>query len=358
MVIGHVPMMSLADARERAYELRRTLDRGIDPRRARSLGRRGPVDIARGKGSPQAERHSVDHLVDEFTQRYLRPHRKRPKYAEDILARDVLPEWGNRDARTIEPGEVIDLLDRIVDRGSPVAANRTASLLTQLFKFGVHRRLVPISPVQLLFAPGGKEKRRKRTLSDSELKVFLRDPKGATRFERLSRVITLLLLTGQRRGELTQSRWSDIDFKTKLWTNREESSKTDQVNLVPLSDWTIEEFEALRLESEGSPWVLPGTDKSQHIDPKLLTRGMAKCQRRLKERGIEKFTLHDLRRTCRTGLGRLKVPPHIAERVVNHAQEPNVETYDQYDYLDEKRSALESWATHLRKLREEALSVK
>jgi hypothetical protein len=145
--------MSLADARERAHELRRTLDRGIDPRRARPLGRRETADITTAKGSPPANRHSVEHLVGEFTQRYLRPHRKRPKYAEDILARDVLPEWTDRDARTIEPGEVIDLLDKIVDRGSPVAANRTASLLTQLFKFGVHRRLVPSNPVQLFSHP-------------------------------------------------------------------------------------------------------------------------------------------------------------------------------------------------------------
>jgi integrase len=351
MVIGHVPAMSLADARERAHALGRTLDQGIDPRRAKPLGRREKVDIGAKKRSPSESQHSVEHLVREFTRRYLRPHRKRPEYAEAILARDVLPEWAHRDARTIEPAEVIELLDKITDRGSPVAANRTAGLLSQLFRFGIHRRIVPSSPVQLLFAPGGKERPRTRTLSDDELRVFLREPKDATRFERLSRVITFLLLTGQRRGELTLARWSDIDLEAKTWTIRDEVSKTGRGHVVPLSGWAVAELKALERESEGSPWVLPGTDRSHSIDPRLLTRGMAKCRRRFKERGIEAFTLHDLRRTCRTGLARLKVPPHIAERVINHAPDTIMGTYDRYEYLEEKRSALDAWAAHLQHLR-------
>ncbi|HKQ14437.1 MAG TPA: hypothetical protein VJT80_13465, partial [Steroidobacteraceae bacterium] len=75
------------------------------------------------------------------------------------------------------------------------------------------------------------------------------------------------------------------------------------------------------------------------------------CQERMAELGIDAFTLHDLRRTCRTGLARLKVEPHIAERVLNHAQEKIAGTYDQWAYIDEKRAALDKWATHLLSLR-------
>jgi len=59
------------------------------------------------------------------------------------------------------------------------------------------------------------------------------------------------------------------------------------------------------------------------------------------------FTLHDLRRTCRTGLARLKIEPHIAERVLNHSQGKISETYDCFEYSSEKRDALEKWAAHL-----------
>jgi integrase len=71
---------------------------------------------------------------------------------------------------------------------------------------------------------------------------------------------------------------------------------------------------------------------------------------RFRKIGIANFTLHDLRRTCRTGLARLRVEPHIAERVLNHAQERIAGTYDVHDYLDERRAALDRWADHLRGL--------
>lgn len=109
----------------------------------------------------------------------------------------------------------------------------------------------------------------------------------------------------------------------------------------------MEEFQALQRLAKHSAWVLPAEDPQAPIDPKQLTRSTAKCQSRFKERGISEFTLHDLRRTCRTGLARLKVLPHVAERVLNHAQQRIPGTYDRYEYLDEKREALDKWAAHL-----------
>jgi integrase len=68
---------------------------------------------------------------------------------------------------------------------------------------------------------------------------------------------------------------------------------------------------------------------------KLLTRNMARAQARFGKLGIEPFTLHDLRRSCRTGLSKLRIQPHIAERVLGHSQEKIAGTYDLHDYLDE-----------------------
>jgi integrase len=83
------------------------------------------------------------------------------------------------------------------------------------------------------------------------------------------------------------------------------------------------------------------------INPLRLSRGLARCLDRFEERGIKAFTLHDLRRTCRTGLSRLKIEPHIAERVLNHVQPGVAGVYDRFAYLDEKRAALEKWSDHL-----------
>jgi integrase len=344
--------MSLAEARERALELRKGIDEGIDPRRARPKRRQMPGPLPGSAAiAIKGGRHTVDYLVSEFVERYLRPHRKDPGYAEALLAKNVLPEWRGRDARTISPPEVIELLDKITDRGSPVSANRTAALLRQLFKFGIHRRIVVTTPVQLLFLPGGKEKPRERVLTDVELKTFLKDPKNATRFDRLAHVITLLLLTGQRRGELALTRWSDIDFKAKTWTIPDANAKGGRGHVLPLCDWAMEELCSLKAEAEGSAWVLPAKDQRKALDPKQLTRGVAKCQKRFNKRGIEAFTLHDLRRTCRTGLARLGVETHVAERVLNHVQPGIVGVYDRFEYFEQKRAALEKWAAYLNNLR-------
>lgn len=354
LIIGHFPETSLADARVDARSLSEIANKGIDPRRSRPTRalRREAAPETRSASGP-VDKHSIEYLASEFTARFLRPNRKRPEYAEAILRRDVLTTWRGRDARTIEPTEVLDLLDGIVDRGSAIMANRTASLLEQMFKYGIHRRIVNDTPVKLLMRPGGKEKPRERVLSEAELKAYLSDPRTCTRFERLEHVITLLLLTGQRRGELTFARWSDIDFKAKTWTIPDENAKAGRGHIVPLTDWAVREFQALKnLTGQTRPtWVLPAPGGEKPIDPKQLTRGLAKCLKRFKANGVEAFTLHDLRRTCRTGLARLKVPPHIAERVLNHSQGPISQAYDRHEYLDEKRDALEKWAQHLEALR-------
>jgi integrase len=349
IVLGHYPATDLAAARVEARRLHELATKGIDPQDARPKSRAKRPEKSTTLAPPKpGDKHSIEFLVSEFMERHVRPQRKRPEYAEAILAKDVVPEWAGRDARTITPREVVELLDKIADR-APVMANRVAALLGQLFKFGIHRAIVETTPVQLLYRPGGKEKARERTLTDDELAAFLRDPVACTRFERLAHVLTLLLLTGQRRGELALARWSDIDFKARTWTIPDENAKGGRGHVLPLSDWAVEEFKALKREAEGSPFVLPADNGKGPLEPRLLTRGVARCLKRFKEQGVAAFTLHDLRRTCRTGLSALKVEPHIAERVLNHAQDKIAGTYDRHAYLDEKRAALDKWAAHLKK---------
>jgi integrase len=96
---------------------------------------------------------------------------------------------------------------------------------------------------------------------------------------------------------------------------------------------------------------MPANGGEHHIDPKQLTRSLARCQARFLEKGVQAFTLHDLRRTARTGLARLGIEPHIAERVLNHVQAKIPGTYDRHAYLDEMRDALQKWAEYLNTLR-------
>jgi integrase len=350
VTIGQLATMSLADARDEVRKLAGYVDQGIDPRTARPKSRRSlPAVPSTVAVAVKAGPHSIETLCSEFLERFIEPRRKRPESVRYMLDHDILPVWRGRDARTIRPREVIELLDGIVERGAPVQANRVASILGQLFKFGIHRTIVEASPVQLLYKPGGIEKPRSRVLSEVELVTFLRDPQACTRFEKMSHVILVLLLTGQRRGELTRARWTDVNLEAKTWTIPEENSKTGRPHVVPLSDWAVEKFRALHRERGRSPFVLTGADGNSH-EPKLLTRALARCQKRFQARGVAPFTLHDLRRTCRTGLAKLKVQPHIAERVLNHVQDGIAAVYDVHSYIEEKRDALDKWSSYLRAL--------
>jgi integrase len=83
------------------------------------------------------------------------------------------------------------------------------------------------------------------------------------------------------------------------------------------------------------------------MDPRLLTRSTARHLETFAEHKVGAFTLHDLRRTVRTGLAKLGIRPDIAERCLNHAQPGIIATYDTHQYLEEKRDALTQWADHL-----------
>src|SRR5579862_5742627 len=143
IVLGHFPETKLHAARAEASRLLGLLrEQGIDPETARP-SRRAPA-VAAG---PSDSKHSVDFLVSEFIERKLRKERKRPEYAERILQRDVLSQWSGRDARTVTAREVVELLDRVVDRGSRIMANRVTAILGQMFVFGITRAIVDATPV-------------------------------------------------------------------------------------------------------------------------------------------------------------------------------------------------------------------
>ena len=113
------------------------------------------------------------------------------------------------------------------------------------------------------------------------------------------------------------------------------ASKSRREHVVPLTDRAIAELKALKTYAGGSRFVLPGKDPNKPANPKLITP----------------FRPHDLRRTGRTTLARLGVTPFIAERVINHTKDVLQETYDLWDYFDEKCDALERLEKYLLRLK-------
>ena len=366
--------LDLADARTEALAARKLIDNGIDPRDAERSRRRRPAATVpapdRSGAGSAGKPHSIEQLAHEYLERHVKRQRRRPEYVSRFLEAEVLTAdaWAGRDARTITPREVVELLDGIVERGSPTMANRGAGILSQMFRYGVHRALVDASPVQLLYRPGGKEKPRERALSDAELAFLLPNLEQALRYQtgegkrspRLAHALRLLLLTGQRRGELGLARWHDVTLSgdAPAWQIPAEHSKTGAPHLVPLSPAAVAEFEALRKYAGRSEYVLPTDDGKAAADPRLITRGLARNLERLQRLAaehkppvkLEPFTVHDLRRTCRTGLARLGVAHEVAERILNHKLPAMRAVYDRHEPLAEMRAALVKWSEHLAEL--------
>ena len=133
--------------------------------------------------------------------------------------------------------------------------------------------------------------------------------------------------------------------------------------IVPLTPPVVALFSELKQLAGESPWVLSSDEsKAGCYTDKALSKAMLRLWAGQSAKGkrpllghpnlvnLPPATPHDLRRTCRTWLGKLGAQPHIAERCLNHRLGKLVATYDQHDYLDERRAALEKWAAFVERL--------
>ena len=140
----------------------------------------------------------------------------------------MLPVWNGRLINTISKRDVIELLDGIIDRGAPGKARSVHAHLHRFFKWAVGREIIPISPMDGLECPVTAN-RRDRVLSDDELvKVWHAADDGP-----FGDILKLLILTGARREEITQLRWSEIVGDTISLPG--ERTKTGEPRLIPLS---------------------------------------------------------------------------------------------------------------------------
>jgi integrase len=184
-----------------------------------------------------------------------------------------------------------------------------------------------------------KEAPRARVLSDDELRDVWRASGSLDLPAPFRTIIKLLIVTGQRRGEIAALRSSYISHNQQTICLPGDLTKNHREHtfpIGPLGRSLIPTGEGLLFSAKGRPnRPFNGWSKSKIVLDELC--------------GVSKWTLHDLRRTFRTNLGRLGVTPHIAERLVNHisARSDMEEVYDLYQYLPEMRAAAELWEGHL-----------
>ena len=312
-------------ARERAREILRDVERGIDP--------------AEAKAAPTHKIDTVEMLAKQFITRYAKPKNRSWRGTERTLALHVLPRWGSRDASSMTRRDVLDLMDALVDGGLPVGANRVLAAVRKMFGWAVERDILATSPVVNVRAPG-KETERDRVLTDDELvKIWsVAEKMGGVS----GAFIKTLILTGQRRDEVSSMRWADLDSETRVWALPREATKGDRAHQVPLSPLVIQVLAAL---PRTGAYIFTSTRGERPIS------GYSKIKARAdKLAGFDDWRIHDLRRTAGTGMARAGIAVSTISRVLNHKEGGVTKIYNRYSYLDEKRHALETWARKVESL--------
>jgi integrase len=145
--------------------------------------------------------------------------------------------------------------------------------------------------------------------------------------------LRLRLLTAQRGESVVKMKWADVDFARRVWVIPAADMKKGRTHVVPLAPLVVKLLKARRdVVSEGSTFVLEGG------------RGRNKRLGVTKALALDNFQPKDLRRTAATGMARAGVPRFIIARVLGHADRSVTGVYDWFEYLNEKRAALETWA--------------
>jgi integrase len=331
----------------------------IDLSSARRLARRALVAVAEGRDPCQekkaAKRSSVarsqdrfDKIADDFIERYAKANTRESTWRETerLLRKDVVPVWKGRAVQEITRRDVIELLDSKVDAGSPIMANRVLAAVRRLFGWSAERGIIEASPCMGVKAPAA-ERSRDRILSDDELRLVWNACEGiGWPFGPLTK---LLILTAQRRDEVGEMGWAELDLGAGLWSIPRERTKNDLAHEVPLSNVAVEIVRTLPKVGGRGGYVFTTNGVT-------AVGGFSRAKDRLdaaisEARGtaepLLRWTFHDLRRTAASGMARLGINLPVIEKVLNHTSGSFagiVGVYQRHSFADEKRHALEGWA--------------
>jgi integrase len=323
--IGRYPVYGLAEAREAAARILRTVSEGRDP------------------GRPNAA--SVDAAIAQFLERHARRKYRPSTLRECMRTLDrALAAWRGRRLDSITKADVRDVLDTIA---GPAASNQTLKFLKRLFSWAVAEDLLESSPLIGLEKPH-IERSRDRILTDAELRSVWRAAEAAG--YAFGDFVKVAILTGQRPGEVSGMRREELHGDT--WILPSERVKNKKSHSVPLSRQAMAIIEAAPQVS--SEYVF------SYAEGRPL-RGFHHAKQALdKASGVGGWTLHDLRRTCASGLARLGVSIAVIEQILNHrggSLAGVAGVYIRHQFETEKRAALQQWADHVDRLCAQSFSA-
>lgn len=377
--LGSYPELSLGAARETTLLLRADISKSVDPKEEerRDMEAKLLADAElRRQREAEEKTLTVSKLVDEYLTKYAMP--KKTSWQEDrrILYKDVVPIWGARKAESITRRDVLTLLDNLRVRGEGITTN-TFKIVRRMFRYAVKQEIIGSTPCYA-FERGEELPRpvsRERTLKESEIRDFLLEIDKCAISCEIRKILKLVLVTGQRPGEVASmhsneinGRWWEFTPKetivTKQIPRKQRIYLTDMaLELIGTTEGYIFPSPKQSEDENGNPIFTPIEERSvayalrrnlstHQVQPKA--KKVAKPKRKKpfvvaedKKLNIEKFTPHDLRRTCATMLSTIGFSDEIVDAVLSHLKKGEIRTYNKNSYDREKQQAMEAWERKL-----------
>ena len=332
MTLGAYPGITLAEAREKHGIALAAHKKGLSPANVKLKVKR-----------ESREAITVAELVDYYIERHAKRQKRSWREDERMLHKDVVPRIEYLKAREVRRRKIIDLIEQITNRGSPVIANRTLEVVTKMFNFAVERELLEATPAAGIKRLH-KEQSRDRTLSEDEIRDFWTNLPETQMTEGVRLALQVILATGQRRAEVAEASWDEFDFSTDWWTIPATRAKNGLSHRVPLSPFSLELLDKVKTLSGDSPFLFPSPQGNRPIRAGALTRAINRNIRTFK---VPDISPHDLRRTVASNMARLGVPRLVLSKILNHVDSSVTAVYDRHSYDDKKRQAFDAWATKL-----------
>lgn len=318
----------------------------------RTIGRVGIITLSDARGEAKrilAERTlgiakkvstiTFASALPQFLEENYKGRKPRTKQeAKRLLEKHLLPALRNTALAEVTDTDIGRQLDKLSHAPSEKLHCFRAARAFLRWCTRPPRRYIPHSPLEGYEAPS-QDGKRNRILTDNELVAVWYAATGS-----FGAMVKLLILWGVRKGEV--GRLSRTWMEDGVLTIPGAFTKNGRAHAVPLLPMarTI-----LETQTGRGNYFFPGRwDDDTHFGD----GSWGKLKRELDERsGVNGWTIHDLRRTFRSNMARLRVPRELAEILLNHVTGANKsdldEIYDRYDYIEEKRAALAKWEARL-----------
>lgn len=349
LTLGPYPRIDLVRAREQARKAFDRLHEGRDPAAEKRVAKQfGGDDVGTFGGALRTyiQRHTRQHnksWIESARLLGLKPDPRDPQGLAAVKG-GLVERWGHRGLGEIRRRDVIALLDEIVDRNAGIVSNRTLAALGPFFNWALSREMIETSPCAGVKKPA-KERSRDRVLTAEEIRLLWRaaDALGHP----YGYIAQLLLLSGQRLGEVSGMTRAELDLDKRVWSLPPERTKNGRPHEVPTSD------AALAILAKVPK--LHGTELLFTRDGRKPVSGFwhAKVTLDAGMAGVPPWTFHDLRRTAASGMADIGIVPHVVEACLNHvsgAKRGVAGIYNRSTYATEKRAAMERWARELERI--------